>query len=53
MFNFRLKQKKLEDFHNQKRNSLGITKLFLNWYLKEWKQRNLQKVKKQNNFVEK
>ena len=45
MFNFRLKQKKLEDFQNQKKNSLGVTNTFLNWYLKEWKRKNLQKIK--------
>ena len=44
MFNFRLKQKKLEDFQNQKKNSLGVTNKFLNWYLKEWKRKNLQKA---------
>jgi len=53
MFNFRLKQKKLDDFHNQKKNSLGESNYFLNWYLKEWKLRNLQKTKKQNNNIEK
>lgn len=45
MFNFRLKQKKLEDFQAKKKNSLGVTNDFLNWYLKEWKRQNLQKVK--------
>ena len=45
MLSFRLKQKKLEDFRNQKKNSLGVTTNFMNWYLKEWKRRNLQKTK--------
>jgi len=46
MFTFRVKQKKLEDFQNQKKNSLGVTNNFLNWYLKEWKRKNLYKTKK-------
>lgn len=45
MFNFRLNQKKIEDFFHQKRNSLGVTTNFLKWYLKEWKRKNLQKTK--------
>ena len=50
MFNFRLKQKKLEDFRNQKKNSLGVSNNFLSWYLKEWKRKNLLKRKVQNNY---
>jgi len=48
MLNFRLRQKKLDDFHNQKKNSLGVTNNFLNWYLKEWKRRNLKKNQNNN-----
>jgi len=50
MFNFRSKQKKLEDFQNQKKNSLGFTNNFLNWYLKEWKRKNLKKTKKSKQY---
>ena len=48
MFVFREKQKKLEDFHNKKKNSLGVTNTFFNWYLKEWKRKNLHKTENTN-----
>lgn len=49
MLSFRLKQKKLEDFKNRKENSIGFAKIFWNWYLKEWKHKNLHKNKNLNN----
>ena len=49
MFNFRVKQKKIEDFLFQKRNSLGVSTNFLKWYLKEWKYRNLSNSKLKKN----
>ena len=49
MFNFRVKQKKIEDFFYQKRNSLGVSTNFLKWYLKEWKRKNFHKIKSLEN----
>ena len=49
MLNFRVKQKKIEDFFFQKRNSLGVSTNFLKWYLKEWKYRNLSNSKPKKN----
>jgi hypothetical protein len=49
MIYFRLKQKKIEDFLHQKRNSLGFTDNFLKWYLKEWKQKKYHKTKRWEN----
>ncbi len=44
MLIFRLKQKKIEDYFNQNVNSLGFSKRFFRWYLKEWKRKNLSEV---------
>jgi len=44
MLIFRLKQKKIEEFLNQNVNSLGFSKRFFRWYLKEWKRKNLSEI---------
>ena len=49
MFTFREKQKKIDDFQNQKKNSLGVTNNFMNWYLKEWKRKNFHNTKSSEN----
>ena len=49
MLNFRVKQKKIEDFFFQKKNSIGVSTNFLKWYLKEWKDRNLSYSKLKKN----
>ena len=49
MFNFRVKQKKVEDYFYQKRNSLGVTTNFFKWYLKEWERKNFHKDKSLEN----
>jgi len=49
MLIFRVKQKKIDDFFYQKRNSLGVSTNFLKWYLKEWKDRNLSNSKLKKN----
>lgn len=41
MLIFRMKQKKVKDIYKVHSNSIGLSKKFLKWYLKGWRERNL------------
>ena len=46
MFVFRLKQQKIENYSINQLNKIGLSRRFINWYLKEWMKKNLNEVDK-------